>query len=153
MIPSPNSPSYGNSNTPHRRYVLCNSCKSPDTLLDRDASTRIMFMRCQQVRGCIKELWWGSGWWGNSNSRWMRLWWPRRCVDTNSPTPPYVRPAVRCVPDCVGDQGWVPGTDGIQKVSDEGLGEKMPEPDVQLFGPALSRRAPCNPYGAKPVSS
>ncbi|KFM26271.1 Eukaryotic translation initiation factor 2 subunit beta [Auxenochlorella protothecoides] len=29
-------------------YVLCNSCKSPDTLLDRDASTRIMFMRCQQ---------------------------------------------------------------------------------------------------------
>lgn len=31
-----------------RRYVLCSSCKSPDTLLDRDASTRIMFMRCQQ---------------------------------------------------------------------------------------------------------
>ncbi|KAK2077102.1 hypothetical protein QBZ16_004736 [Prototheca wickerhamii] len=30
------------------RYVLCSSCKSPDTLLDRDASTRIMFMRCQQ---------------------------------------------------------------------------------------------------------
>ncbi|KDD76517.1 IF2B/IF5 domain-containing protein [Helicosporidium sp. ATCC 50920] len=29
-------------------YVLCNSCKSPDTLLDRHASTRIMFMRCQQ---------------------------------------------------------------------------------------------------------
>ena len=33
-----------------RRYVLCNSCKSPDTLLDRDTSTRIMFLRCQQVR-------------------------------------------------------------------------------------------------------
>ena len=31
------------------RYVLCNSCKSPDTLLDRDTSTRIMFLRCQQV--------------------------------------------------------------------------------------------------------
>lgn len=29
-------------------YVLCNSCKSPDTLLDRDSSTRIMFLRCQQ---------------------------------------------------------------------------------------------------------
>lgn len=29
-------------------YVLCNSCKSPDTLLDRDPATRIMFMRCQQ---------------------------------------------------------------------------------------------------------
>lgn len=33
-----------------RRYVLCNSCKSPDTLLDRDSATRIMFLRCQQVR-------------------------------------------------------------------------------------------------------
>ena len=33
---------------PSHRYVLCSSCKSPDTLLDRDASTRIMFMRCQQ---------------------------------------------------------------------------------------------------------
>ncbi len=32
-----------------RRYVLCNSCKSPDTLLDRDSATRIMFLRCQQV--------------------------------------------------------------------------------------------------------
>lgn len=32
------------------RYVLCNSCKSPDTLLDRDSATRIMFLRCQQVR-------------------------------------------------------------------------------------------------------
>ena len=31
------------------RYVLCNSCKSPDTLLDRDSATRIMFLRCQQV--------------------------------------------------------------------------------------------------------
>lgn len=30
------------------RYVLCNSCKSPDTLLDRDSATRIMFLRCQQ---------------------------------------------------------------------------------------------------------
>ena len=29
-------------------YVLCNSCKSVDTLLDRDSSTRIMFLRCQQ---------------------------------------------------------------------------------------------------------
>lgn len=29
-------------------YVLCNSCKSPDTLLDRDSSSRIMFLRCQQ---------------------------------------------------------------------------------------------------------
>lgn len=29
-------------------YVLCASCKSPDTLLDRDAGTRIMFLRCQQ---------------------------------------------------------------------------------------------------------
>ena len=29
-------------------YVLCNSCKSPDTLLDRDSGTRIMFLRCQQ---------------------------------------------------------------------------------------------------------
>ena len=29
-------------------YVLCNSCKSPDTLLDRDSATRIMFLRCQQ---------------------------------------------------------------------------------------------------------
>jgi len=29
-------------------YVLCNSCKSPDTLLDRDAASRIMFLRCQQ---------------------------------------------------------------------------------------------------------
>jgi hypothetical protein len=28
--------------------VLCNSCKSVDTLLDRDSSTRIMFLRCQQ---------------------------------------------------------------------------------------------------------
>ena len=32
------------------RYVLCNSCKSPDTLLDRDSATRIMFLRCQQVK-------------------------------------------------------------------------------------------------------
>lgn len=31
------------------RYVLCNSCKSADTLLDRDSATRIMFLRCQQV--------------------------------------------------------------------------------------------------------
>lgn len=30
------------------RYVLCASCKSSDTLLDRDAGTRIMFLRCQQ---------------------------------------------------------------------------------------------------------
>ncbi len=30
-------------------YVLCNSCKSPDTLLDRDSSTRITFLRCQHV--------------------------------------------------------------------------------------------------------
>ena len=30
--------------------MLCNSCKSPDTLLDRDSATRIMFLRCQQVR-------------------------------------------------------------------------------------------------------
>ena len=29
-------------------YVLCSSCKSVDTLLDRDSSTRIMFLRCQQ---------------------------------------------------------------------------------------------------------
>eukprot|EP00884_Botryococcus_braunii_P017471 jgi/Botrbrau1/4407/Bobra.0348s0001.2 len=29
-------------------YVLCNSCKSPDTLLDRDSASRIMFLRCQQ---------------------------------------------------------------------------------------------------------
>lgn len=29
-------------------YVLCNSCKSPDTLLDRDSGTRINFLRCQQ---------------------------------------------------------------------------------------------------------
>ena len=29
--------------------MLCNSCKSPDTLLDRDSGTRIMFLRCQQV--------------------------------------------------------------------------------------------------------
>ncbi|KAI3430616.1 hypothetical protein D9Q98_005208 [Chlorella vulgaris] len=29
-------------------YVLCNSCKSVDTLLDRDSATRIMFLRCQQ---------------------------------------------------------------------------------------------------------
>ena len=29
-------------------YVVCNSCKSLDTLLDRDSSTRIMFLRCQQ---------------------------------------------------------------------------------------------------------
>lgn len=29
-------------------YVLCSSCKSPDTLLDRDSATRIMFLRCQQ---------------------------------------------------------------------------------------------------------
>lgn len=29
-------------------YVLCASCKSVDTLLDRDSSTRIMFLRCQQ---------------------------------------------------------------------------------------------------------
>jgi translation initiation factor 2 subunit 2 len=28
-------------------YVLCASCKSPDSLLDRDAATRIMFLRCQ----------------------------------------------------------------------------------------------------------
>jgi translation initiation factor 2 subunit 2 len=28
-------------------YVLCNSCKSPDTLLDRDSSTRIIHLRCQ----------------------------------------------------------------------------------------------------------
>lgn len=41
------------SNMYDPRYVLCNSCKSPDTLLDRDASTRIMFMRCQQVRACV----------------------------------------------------------------------------------------------------
>ena len=34
----------------HGRYVLCNSCKSPDTLLDRDSATRIMFLRCQQAR-------------------------------------------------------------------------------------------------------
>ncbi|KAH7615872.1 hypothetical protein Ndes2526B_g09183 [Nannochloris sp. 'desiccata'] len=29
-------------------YVLCNSCKSPDTLLDRDSSSRIMYLKCQQ---------------------------------------------------------------------------------------------------------
>lgn len=28
-------------------YVLCNSCKSPDSLLDRDSGSRIMFLRCQ----------------------------------------------------------------------------------------------------------
>lgn len=30
-------------------YVLCSSCKSPDTALDRDASTRLMYMKCNQV--------------------------------------------------------------------------------------------------------
>lgn len=34
-------------------YVLCNSCKSPDTLLDRDASTRITFLRCQHVSSFV----------------------------------------------------------------------------------------------------
>lgn len=29
-------------------YVLCNSCKSPDTLLDRDSASRIMYLKCQQ---------------------------------------------------------------------------------------------------------
>ena len=41
---------------PVRRYVLCNSCKSPDTLLDRDSATRIMFLRCQQVRTLLPAL-------------------------------------------------------------------------------------------------
>lgn len=39
------------------RYVLCNSCKSPDTLLDRDSATRIMFLRCQQVRVSFHPGW------------------------------------------------------------------------------------------------
>uniref|UniRef100_A0A061S037 Eukaryotic translation initiation factor 2 subunit beta n=1 Tax=Tetraselmis sp. GSL018 TaxID=582737 RepID=A0A061S037_9CHLO len=29
-------------------YVLCPLCKSPDTLLDREQSTRLMYLRCQQ---------------------------------------------------------------------------------------------------------
>ncbi|GBF93026.1 eukaryotic translation initiation factor 2 subunit beta-like [Raphidocelis subcapitata] len=29
-------------------YVLCPGCKSVDTLLDRDAATRLMYLRCQQ---------------------------------------------------------------------------------------------------------
>ena len=29
-------------------YVLCNSCKSPDTLLEKDQSTRLMYMKCHQ---------------------------------------------------------------------------------------------------------
>ena len=29
-------------------YVLCNSCKSPDTLLDKDSTTRLYVLRCQQ---------------------------------------------------------------------------------------------------------
>lgn len=37
------------------RYVLCNSCKSPDTLLDRDSATRIMFLRCQQVCSLVMK--------------------------------------------------------------------------------------------------
>jgi len=43
-----------------RRYVLCNSCKSPDTLLDRDSATRIMFLRCQQARALqlATQPWW-----------------------------------------------------------------------------------------------
>lgn len=41
-----------------RRYVLCNSCKSPDTLLDRDSGTRIMFLRCQQV--CTAPACWAG---------------------------------------------------------------------------------------------
>jgi len=46
-----------------RRYVLCNSCKSPDTLLDRDSATRIMFLRCQQARALqlATQPWWYNG--------------------------------------------------------------------------------------------
>lgn len=33
---------------PTPRYVLCPGCKSVDTLLDRDATTRLMYLRCQQ---------------------------------------------------------------------------------------------------------
>lgn len=29
-------------------YVMCDSCKSLDTLLDRDSATRLMHLRCQQ---------------------------------------------------------------------------------------------------------
>lgn len=29
-------------------YVLCPGCKSVDTLLDRDGTTRLMYLRCQQ---------------------------------------------------------------------------------------------------------
>lgn len=29
-------------------YVLCNSCKTPDTKLDRDQSTRLLYMKCNQ---------------------------------------------------------------------------------------------------------
>ena len=29
-------------------YVLCSSCKSADSLLDRDSSTRVTSLRCQQ---------------------------------------------------------------------------------------------------------
>ena len=29
-------------------YVLCHACKSPDTLLDKDQSTRLYVLRCQQ---------------------------------------------------------------------------------------------------------
>ena len=29
-------------------YVLCPGCKSVDTLLDRDSTTRLMHLRCQQ---------------------------------------------------------------------------------------------------------
>ena len=38
------------------RYVLCNSCKSPDTLLDRDSATRIISLRCQQVFTCLSGV-------------------------------------------------------------------------------------------------
>ena len=29
-------------------YVLCHSCKSMDTLLDKDSATRLSYLRCQQ---------------------------------------------------------------------------------------------------------
>lgn len=46
--PVPCAPLHPHPLTSAGRYVLCPGCKSVDTLLDREATTRLMYLRCQQ---------------------------------------------------------------------------------------------------------
>ena len=78
-------------------YVLCNSCKSPDTLLDRDSGTRIMFLRCQQC-GASRTVS------GTFNSRFQACASPSLTLALRS----YAR-------SLISYQGRIPGKDAVPK--------------------------------------